>query len=258
MVASACWRNFLSNRPNRTIFIVRSVTYFASINFVHAILTVRCPKLNKLKPKSNPKQTLCCFKFWSAESYPHSLTCLALNLLVKGINRYPVITKWCCDNPSFNDPCEHLILCSCGHSCLRVWVGGFVLMVCHGQFSSLPKLCPTQNCPWGGEREQSSWNSNSHYPKWIWIVARMDVTKTDLWTPRSPWVKANFGPQTMRSKKAKESIIRNCKGFRIHVCDLFQSFCMSIFIRAVSWFVCWLLLGLGFLSLLFVWGFLSV
>ena len=135
------------------MYIVRSVTYVLR---VRVLPTLRCPKQNKLKPKPNPKLSV--------------YTCSGLECLIFESEVWNLIlhfkvllcTKFQSEKPTlstlsqsdavtinFNDPGEHLIICSCGHPCLREWVGGFVLMVCHGQFSSQPKLYPTQNCPWG-------------------------------------------------------------------------------------------------------------
>ena len=149
---------------------------------------------------------------------------------------------------NFNDPCEHISICSCGHSCLRVWVGGFVLMVCHGQFSSLPKRYPTQNCPWGGVKENSPAgiaiptipSESELLPEWT----KLKLISGPRGHLRS---KQTLNPRPKRSKKAKGSIIRICKGFSISRGILFQSF---LHVK----FLCWS--NVGFIHQSFyVWGF---
>ena len=50
----------------------------------------------------------------------------------------------------FKDPWNEFILYSCGHPCLRVWVGGFRPYLAMDTFCPTHHFIPPKNCPWQG------------------------------------------------------------------------------------------------------------
>jgi hypothetical protein len=65
-----------------------------------------------------------------------------------------------CFDEEFNDPKESLILSSCGHPCLRVWVGGFRPDLAMDNFCPTLYFVPPRICPGKGVvGKQSSWKA---------------------------------------------------------------------------------------------------
>ena len=126
----------------------------------------------------------------------------------------------------FIDPRMLFILSSCGHPCVRVWVGGFTFLSCHGQISSQPKHYPTLNLSMGGLMEQSSWKA---FPN-PFSIDSVRFEMLQEWTINLANVpalllghqgqKPNFRPQTIakqRLKKRRHSISSDSVSLCSHV-----------------------------------------
>ena len=137
-------------------------------------------------------------------------------------------------------------------------MGGFVLMVCHGQFSSLPKRYPTQNCPWGVKENSPAGIAIPTIPSESELLPEWTKLKLISGPRGHLGSKQTLNPRPKRSKKAKRSIIRICRGFFDFTWHLISEFsACQIFMLKQCRIRLPVVLSLGFLCLMFVLWFLS-